>query len=192
MSNAVGKHIGAPKLNILQVSRRSQQPRNTSMPTGTSVELHPCMTDGLIPFAKCHTTLPMHTAIHPFGSGRWTSKESSHCIHLNHVHIFLARNVMSRKLQPRNGAVREGMALAVACSAGPAGHLQCRSVISTQGKRCRDAGVSEVNVIGWLSRAGVDDCVNVAASMNDRESRRVNLSKRRLVGVRERRLTWSI
>jgi hypothetical protein len=44
---------GHPKLTSFNVSRRNQQPRNTSMATGTGVKLHPCTKDGMISFAPC-------------------------------------------------------------------------------------------------------------------------------------------
>jgi hypothetical protein len=82
MSTTVRSTAGHRNLASFNASRRNQQPRNTSRPSGTGVELHPCTKDGMIPFAKSNTNLPMHarketTMLH-FSSARSSESKSTH------------------------------------------------------------------------------------------------------------------
>jgi hypothetical protein len=121
-----------PKPSSFNVSRRNQQPRNTSMPTGTGVELHPSTKDGMIPFAKSNTNLPMYarkkTTIFHFASARSSVSKGTHEIHPILVHISVALNGNCIKLQPRYAVGSKGTGLTLTRS-GSAGSVSRATAI---------------------------------------------------------------
>jgi hypothetical protein len=150
---------------------------STQDSTGTSVELHPRMKDGMIPFAKSNTNLPMHirkeTTILHFASASSTSK-ITHTIQPILVQIPVALNGIGIKLQPRHPVGSEGTVLVLASS----GRGSSRRVSRTSGNRCGAAGVSDNGVDGCWSRSGVDDGIDVAASVAGGLARGVDFSVR--------------